>query len=312
MNRRHFISTIAASSAALAFARARSGTKNNQWQFNCFTKHLQWLDYKETAEVLKEAGYDGADLTVRPGGHVVPERVEEDLPKAVEAFEAVGLRVPMIVTKVTRADDPLQEKTLRVARELGVALYRMGYLSYEKKLGIEASIENLRPQIKELAALNHDIGITGAYQNHAGTGIGGPVWDLHLLLKGIAVEDLGIQYDIKHAVAEGGRSWILGLELVKEHINCLALKDFLWQKNDQGRWRDNPVSMGIGMVDYPTFFETVKEFNLYVPVTLHLEYQMPHQIYENASHVVKKNKEIEVYKHDLDVTKKSMEKAGLI
>ncbi len=311
MNRRIFIKTVAAAGAALTVPTHVQAAEN-KWQFNCFTKHLQWLDYRETAEVLKKAGYDGADLTVRPGGHVEPERVEDDLPKAVEAFESFGLKVPMIVTAVTRADDPIQEKTLRVANQVGVKLYRMGYLSFDDNLGIEQSIDNLRPQIKELADLNREIGITGAYQNHAGTRIGGPVWDLRLLLKGIDPQNLGIQYDIKHATAEGGRSWILGLKLVAEHINCLALKDFLWQQNDNGQWRDNPVPMGTGMTDYPQFFDTIKKLNIHVPITMHLEYQMPHQLLKEATHDEKKNAEVEVYKRDLDAAKLLMKKSGLI
>ena len=312
MNRRSFLSTIAGASAALSLVPRRAFAAENSWQFNCFTKHLQWLDFKEPAEVLKAAGYDGGDLTVRPGGHVEPERVEEDLPKAVQAFESLGLTIPMMVTSVTRADDPVQEKVLRVAKQLGIVLYRMGYLSYDEKLGIEGSVENLRPQILELADLNREIGITGAYQNHAGARIGGPVWDLHLLLDGIDAKHLGIQYDIKHATAEGGRSWILGLKLVAEHINCLALKDFLWQQNDRSQWHDNPVPMGTGMVDYTQFFKTIKQLNIRVPITMHLEYEMPHQQMQEASHAEKKAAEVRVYKRDLDAAREMMRETGLI
>jgi len=311
MNRRRYISTLVVGAAASALA-PRAWAADSIWQFNCFTKLLQWLDYREAAVLLKEAGYDGADLTVRPGGHVEPERVEEDLPKAVEAFKSVGLEVPMMVTKVTRADDPLQEKTLRVAKSLGIKLYRMGYLKYDDKLGVEGSIANLRPQVKELAALNREIGITGAYQNHAGANIGGPVWDLHQLLKGIDSSEIGIQYDIKHAVAEGGRSWILGLKLVAEHINCLALKDFLWAKKSNGKWRDGPVPMGTGMVDYPAFFKAVKALGIHVPITLHLEYKMPHQLQKDKTPAELKKIELELYRHDLDAAKAFMKKAKLL
>ncbi len=310
MKRRDFMSSVVAAGAAAAVAPYVYAGETS-WQFNCFTKHLQWLDYAETAEVLKHAGYDGADLTVRPGGHVLPERVEDDLPQAVHAFNAIGLQVPMIVTAVTRADDPLHEKVLRTAKSLGVKIYRMGYLSYDDTLGIEASIDNLHPQIKELAELNREIGITGAYQNHAGRRIGGPVWDLRWLLDGINPHHLGIQYDIKHATAEGGRSWILGLKLLAEHINCLALKDFLWQKNDRDQWRDNPVPMGTGMTDYSKFFDTIKNLGIHAPITMHLEYEMPHQLLKDAEHGEIKSAEVKVYKRDLDVAKEMMRKSGL-
>lgn len=311
MNRREFVKSVAAASATIPFIKPGIAASNG-FSFNCFSKHLQWLDYAETAEVLKAAGYDGVDLTVRPGGHVLPERMEDDLPKAVEAFEAAGLQVPMIVTSIRRVDEPHARKTLEVAAQLGVNIYRMGYLSYSKELSIEQSLMQLRPQVQELADFNRQLGISGAYQNHSGTRVGGPVWDLHILLEGIAKDHLGIQYDIKHAVAEGGRSWSVGLKLVAEHINCLALKDFLWIQRDNGTWRDAPVPMGTGMVDYDEFFEWIKQLGIVCPITMHLEYEMPHQILKDASHKEKKEHEVFVYNRDLAVAKENMRSVGLL
>ena len=313
MNRRNFVKTMAASTAAasLGFSGEEASAAGG-YSFNCFTKLLQWLDYNETAKVLKRAGYDGADLTVRPGGHVLPDRVEDDLPKAVEAFKKAGLNVPMMVTKITAPDEPYAETTLRTAKALGVKVYRMGYLRYNPGLGIEQSIESLKPQMKELADLNRQIGITGAYQNHAGTQIGSTVWDLFLLLKGIDPQHLGIQYDIKHATAEGGRSWIVGLELVAKQINCLALKDFLWQQQDDGSWKDDTVPLGAGMVDYNAFFKAVKSLGIVCPMTMHIEYPLPHDLEKDLAHHVLKEKEIEIFKRDLTAAKKIMHNAGLV
>src|SRR6204780_2192531 len=56
-----------------------------------FSKHLQWTDVAEAAAIARDIGFDGVDLTVRPGGHVLPERVEADLPAAVEVVRGAGL-----------------------------------------------------------------------------------------------------------------------------------------------------------------------------------------------------------------------------
>ncbi len=57
-----------------------------------FTKSLQYLEYKELAETLSKAGYDGADLSVRPEGHVIPERVKTDLPRLVKILQKTGIK----------------------------------------------------------------------------------------------------------------------------------------------------------------------------------------------------------------------------
>src|SRR4030042_5508361 len=76
---------FASSLSAIPDKMPRSTVLKNDpeaFKISIFSKHLQWLYYKKMAHVVNEIGFDGADLTVRPGGHVVPDRGEEDLPKA--------------------------------------------------------------------------------------------------------------------------------------------------------------------------------------------------------------------------------------
>ena len=97
------------------------------FKISIFSKHLHWLDYKGMAKALADMGFDGADLTVRPGGHVLPEKVETDLPKAVEELGKEGKKVYMITTSVIDADDPVSERILKTASSLGIKHYRTGY-----------------------------------------------------------------------------------------------------------------------------------------------------------------------------------------
>ena len=62
MNRRKFINAMTAAGAAATLGlSAKSNAGQSGYSFNCFTKLLQWLDYDQAAEVLKSAGYDGAE-----------------------------------------------------------------------------------------------------------------------------------------------------------------------------------------------------------------------------------------------------------
>ena len=63
-----------------------------------FSKHLPFLGYRQLAQALKQIGFRGVDLTVRPAGHVLPARVARDLPRAVEAIRGEGIDLPMITT----------------------------------------------------------------------------------------------------------------------------------------------------------------------------------------------------------------------
>lgn len=237
-----------------------------------FSKHLQFLNYRDMAEAAAEMGFDGIDLTVRRNGHVLPEKVEEDLPKAVEAIQSAGLLADMIASDVNNGLDPLHRRVLRTAAGLGVKRYRLGYVSFNEE-PIPKRLQELNLQMKQLAKFNQLLGIAGAYQNHAGTRVGAEVWEIWHLLEDLESGVMGCQYDIRHAVVEGGTSWTNGLKLIRPKINCIVLKDFVWKEVD-GDWKVVNVPLGEGMVDFPAYFKLLKDYQVSVPVSIHFEYDL--------------------------------------
>ena len=173
-------------------------------------------------------GFDGLDLTVRPKGHVLPENVVTDLPKAVAAMQKHALAVKMMTTNVWDANNSIQKKVLETASSLGITHYRTDWLKYPEDTPIQESQALYGLQAKELEELNESLGLIGGYQNHAGKHVGAPVWDLLPIFEATQGKHIGCQYDIRHAVVEGGKSWELGLERILPYINSIVIKDFKW------------------------------------------------------------------------------------
>ncbi|MBI4623535.1 MAG: TIM barrel protein [Verrucomicrobia bacterium] len=291
-SRRRFLTQLTAISAAVPLARLTTGASAAEpkkktgstapapaapWAggptvIHVFSKPLHWLSYAETAALAKEAGYGGIDYTVRvPQGHVLPEKVKEDLPRAIDAARAAGLKVEMMTTEITSVRDKHAETVLRTAAKLGVKYYRTGNFNYDPKLGVMGTLEKLKPALKELAALNQSLGLHGAIQNHAGPRIGGALWDLYELLRDIDPRGLGVQYDIRHALVEGAQSWPVTLRLLAPWIKCTDLKDFKWEQAP-GKATIENVPIGEGVVPFDAYFKLVRELNLAGPMSVHLEY----------------------------------------
>lgn len=248
-----------------------NANKKSPLKIHIFSKHLQFLNYQDMAEAAAEIGFDGVDLAVRPGGHVVPERVENDLPKAVEALEKVDFAPFMMTTAVQDPNSPIDRQVLEIAARLGIKYYRMDYFHYLEGKSIPASIQQFQQQVKALSQLNKELGLIGCYQNHAGNLVGASIWELWDLLQMADEQHMGAQYDIRHAVVEGGLSWKNGLRLIQPHIKSLAIKDFKWAKKN-GEWDVQNTPIGEGMVDFKTYFQLLKQYQIQVPVSLHLEY----------------------------------------
>src|SRR4051812_26519443 len=97
-------------------------------QIAVFAKSLQAWPIDECAERVKAAGFDGLDLTVRPGGYVEPgDRFRQRFTAAVETIRGAGLSVPLITTGLTSATDPAAEPTMKIAAELGIRELKLHY-----------------------------------------------------------------------------------------------------------------------------------------------------------------------------------------
>jgi len=290
------------------YAESRLKQDPDALKINIFSKHLQWLNCNEMAKIAAEMGFDGIDLTVRPQGHVLPERVEEDLPKTMEAVKKTGKEINMITTSITDADDPLSEKILKTASSLGIRHYRTGYFFYDDAKTIEENISIIQLKLNNLAKLNEKYTISGEYQNHSGisgNGIyfGAAMWDLNSALKDINSKYLGSQFDIYHATVEGANTWQLGLKLLSPYIRSMDVKDVQWSKVN-GKWSSLAVPLGKGMIDYKKYLTLLKQFRIKGPFSIHYEYPLGGAENGSTALTMKKEDVISAMKKDLVTFKK--------
>lgn len=224
-------------------------------------------------ETLIQAGVDEMDLAVRPKGRVEPKSIAEDLPKVIELGRKNNLKTEMMVTSVAESVEVDTKRVLMTAAGLGIKHYRLGYYDYDFKKGISQSLNDIRKKLKLLAQLNLDTSIQGGYQNHSGTRVGAPMWDVWSLIQNLPFAAISSQFDIRHAVIEGSQSWILAINLLYKNIGSLAIKDFTWDVSG-GKAKVVSVPLGEGIVDFNLFFHTLREPNIVAPITLHAEYPL--------------------------------------
>jgi L-ribulose-5-phosphate 3-epimerase len=313
-SRRTFVSTMAAAAAiplisgkASEFLFSPAAAKRT---IHVFSKPLVWLGYEELSEILAASGAEGIDLMVRPAGHVLPENVERDLPKAVEAAKRAGLKIEMIVTGIVSPDDKYTEPVLKAASQLGIQYYRFGNFDYNENLGVLGTLEKLRADMQKFAKLNQKYNMHGAIQNHVGTRVGAQIWDLWELLKDIDPTYVGCQYDVRHAVVEGANSWVNNLKLISPWVKCTDFKDFEWVKTN-GKWNPVSVPAGEGMVNFDTYFNIVKKFDIKGPVSIHYEYPPFERFTQQVSKEEKKKLYITAMKKDIDFLRSCLTKYQL-
>jgi sugar phosphate isomerase/epimerase len=253
---------LAAGSTARAAFLATGGN-----EICAFIKFVQDLSYDQLADAIADIGFDGIEATVRRGGKIEPDKAVDELPKLVDALAKRNLKVTMITTDVLRADQPNTVPVLRTAAKLGIPLYRMGFYKYDLKKPVMEQLQAIGPALKELAALNRELGIQAVYQNHSGAEhVGSMLWDFHSQLQGIPKEQIALAFDIRHATIEAGLSWPTVYNAMRPRIGAVYVKDFDWV----GRSAEH-VPLGKGRVDR-AFFSRLQADQFKGPISLHVEY----------------------------------------
>lgn len=248
-------------------------------QLLMFSKHLQELSVERMGERVKEMGFDGVDLTTRPGGHILPENVKTDLPKAVKAMESIGLKVGMVTTGITDATDAHAEEILATAAQCGVRFAKLGYWSYKGLGTLKASIEEARQKMARLQTLaqKHDVKV--CVHSHSGNYLSAEATVVYMILNGFDPHAVGAYIDPGHMTVEGGLGgWKMGIDILADYISLVAVKTFGWfsQKDAQTgetRWRPKLVPLQEGIVPWREVFASLKQIGFKGYISVHSEYQ---------------------------------------
>ena len=273
ISRREFAKQSALAAAALAASVSSvAAAPVNPWKIIAFSKPFDRLSPDDTADLIADVGWDGIECGVRAkAGHIAPERVEEDLPKMVEALKKRGKTVEIVTTEITKLD-PLAEKILRTCAKLGIKKYRFGFSKYAKDKPISDTVRETGAALKDLAAFNAEAGVQGGWQNHSGADyVGAPIWDLWTMLRDLDPKHIGMCFDIGHATLEGGLSWPIQARLMEPWYAAVYLKDFQWQKTEKG-WQPLWCSFGEGTVQR-SFLTNLKASKFDGPLSQHHEYK---------------------------------------
>ena len=241
ISRRGFVAGLAAAAAvqpkAGAARRARTGP------LLCLdSRLLPEVDYSQLGTFLSGFGFDGCDLSVEPGGTVLPEQSPVDLVRAIEVVSGEGFEVPVITTSFFSILEPWARNVLGLSGRSGVTYFRTGYSRFPDRLAA-------RPN--EIAGLM-------AYGRAAEMGMAVPYPAAELLIRDLDPAWIGYDFDTTQG----------SVEAVLPRLHTVRLRD---ARKDGNRVVACPL--GEGAVDWPAFFTALAHARFSGPLTVTLTYQ---------------------------------------
>jgi sugar phosphate isomerase/epimerase len=228
------------------------------------------LDFQESALTAAEAGLDGVDCAVRPNGEILPEQAAVRLPRYAEALAKHKLRLLLLTTEIRGVASSHAREILGTGKKLGVRDYRLGYWQHQPDVSPIRVRAEIRSQLKELAAMNGELGVCGLLQNHSsgsnkGRGpAGGDLDELLDLVSGFDSRRIAVAFDLGHAIITHGDGWRSRFEKLKPHIRVVYVKDV--------KRPASFVPFGQGEFGPSGFFPMLARMGYHAPLSLHIEY----------------------------------------
>ncbi|MDA0659838.1 MAG: TIM barrel protein [Planctomycetota bacterium] len=286
-HRRDFVRQMAHISLAVAATRSVSemtmrtadaaDTEPQTDSFCAFTESFQAWPIPQVCAKFREIGLNGLDLTVRPGGHIEPEKVATELPLAVKSAKEHGIRISMLSTSIGDADANA-EKILSVAGEHGIRRIKMGYHRYTRFGQLLEEMDESRRRIERIAKLAARFNVLPCVHIHSGALIPSGGSAAYLLLRDVSPTEVGAYVDPMHMTIEGGiDGWRQGLDLLRPWIALSSLKNCIWTANGrdefgQQRWSPKKCPLADGIAPIPDYLQRLREGGYHGLYTLHSEY----------------------------------------
>ena len=242
-----------------------------------FTKFWADLSVRELGERAVELGYDGLDLTVRPGYTVNPNNVAEELPPAARLWESMGVGCQMISASGDLIDPAAGEaqRLFQAAGEAGVPRIKIGYFRYTAGQSFGAALAAARRALEGFEALSRRTGVQTVCHTHSGMCLGSNCAGLRDLLDGRDPAHVGAYPDLGH-LAINGEDVLMALPMVRERLAAIGAKDGRHVRDE----RPNPraaytrvmVPLGQGAAEWRDALSLLHEWRFEGPISVHTEY----------------------------------------
>lgn len=238
----------------------------NRSALTVFTKPWKSPDVESLARLIRRLGFDGVELTVRPGYQVEPESVLRTLPQAMEVFSRYNLQIESIAAEPT-------ESVIEACSEAGITMIRT-MLPIDPAIGYRASVGLWRKSVCRLDDLLYRTGVRIGVQNHCDNFVG-TACGLMEALDGLSEHFVAV-LDFAHTAITGEPDRY-ALELAQPRLAMVNLKNVVYshsgnRPNGEARWLLKWVTAREGLSSWSRVVELLRNIQFTGPICLTAQY----------------------------------------
>ena len=189
-------------------------------EYTVFTKSWREKSLGELGAHVRNLGFTGVELPVRPGFQVEPANVERDLPEAARILREQGVKIGTLA-------GPTDERTIAACAAAGVPIIRI-CLKIDQKAGYMAEEARIQREFEAKVPVLERYGVAIGVQNHCGFQVNNAMGVRHLIEK----------YDPRQVCAVldqahcglNGEPPEFAIDMVWPYLKVVNLKSAYWRR----------------------------------------------------------------------------------
>jgi sugar phosphate isomerase/epimerase len=237
---------------------------------NICTSTLTAFALDDALTLAAEAGYEGIELRVHGSGHVGPQELQQRCDKIRRLVDSHRLELCAYNTYFGVNEPGAIDAMIDICARTGVKYFRVTLpvagVAAVRKLGADRAVvpsyregipaaellRTVRLTLQHLARRTRLAGVCALLDIHWGT-VMSSFTSAHALVRDLDPEAVAITFDPASMIIEGKEDWQYGIELLREHLANVHIKNASWLRQS-GHWAWHWDGLQQGMVEWPQLF----------------------------------------------------------
>ncbi|RLE62639.1 MAG: hypothetical protein DRN53_03630 [Thermoprotei archaeon] len=211
---------------------------------------------EESAQVIAELGYDGIEIRIHTDGVHIPIDYQPEYVRKIKKYiEDLGLEVSALASYVKLGvveeewvvNRKMALKVAEVAEILEAPYFRVQAAGYSSERGYEGIRKAFRKQAIDLAKelKKRALQAMPILEQHGGGCIASSAGIIIDLIRGLEPTIIGVLYDPGNAVWEGWEPPRVQVDILKEYIKHVHVKNYEHDPNNPRKYVPAPLDSGI-------------------------------------------------------------------
>lgn len=210
-----------------------------------FTVLLPNKSLEEIFQLLCELGYDGVELRIKEDYHVPPDKITSYIKKLKELMTQYKLEIPVLATYLSIHEQNVLLPIFEAADRLGTKGVRVSLgPPLDGTRPYHTAAEETKRGLEKFIKVTQPFKAKALFEIHFKTLISSPSL-AYLLLKSFDPAKLGVIFDPGNMIIEGREDWKVGVEVIKDYLGHVHIKNASWQKEGKWNWILNELEEGM-------------------------------------------------------------------